>query len=379
MSITSLLLVFAHSSIPLLYVFVQPYQLLIGMLFFVSIIAAIVIFISLYLIRRTGHSIRRKQLRSDFSEIISQLAVADTAGELDDITNEPANHAKIEGWLNSPFSRKVLIRELMATAKNMSGTAKDNICWFYEKTGLNKDSLERLRDRHWHVKSRAIQELGHLQQSQFVTKVYRFTNNKNELIRSEARIAVVKLTGFEGLRFLDMISYPITEWEQLSLLHELGLQKPGSFDSIPHWLQSNNHSVVEFALRLTEVYKLYDLHDEVAACLSHTNKTVRQKTIQSLKEIGQPASAAILAQQFHKESPDLQLRILDSLRHIGTSNELPFLIDCLSLPQNAIKASAARAIRTIEPNGLSLVKQRVDKQAYPWPILLPQLEQEVRK
>ena len=199
------------------------------------------------------------------------------------------------------FARKVLITELLKTARSMSGSAASNVCWFYAQADLDKDSLDRLQYGAWHVKARAIQELSGLRQRKQITKIYRLTNHPDELVRNEARTAVVKLTGFEGLRFLDVITYPITAWEQLCLLHELSFHKAESFTQIDRWLNSNNNSVVEFALRLVEVYKLYDLHSQVLNCLSHPSVEVRKKAINALNEIYQPDAAAHLVNQFQTQ------------------------------------------------------------------------------
>lgn len=356
---------------------VDPLQLLAVTLLFVCIIAGVVLFILLYLIRRTGRSIRRKNLREQYSNCISELAVCETDDELRSFLQQPET-VKITSLLQrDAFARRVIITELLKTVKNMSGNAAANVCWFYEQAALQHDSLFRLQKGAWHVKARAIQELSGLRQNKYIAKIYRHTNNSNELVRNEARTAVIKLTGFAGLRFLDVATYPLTEWQQLCLLHELSLHSNRSFDGVQRWLQSPNSSVAEFALCLVEVYHLHAYYPDVVDCLKHTSKPVRRKAIAALKEIYNPSANEILVEQFQHEDADVQILILQLLQEFGTEAEQLFLLQQLTHVQQEIKVAAARTVYFTQPDAEQLIKQRVNADEYPWTVLLPQLKQEV--
>lgn len=356
---------------------VQPIHLLIGMFVFVAIIAGIVFFILLYLIRRTAKSIRRKNLRQSYSENISELAVCESSEDLELLLGQPETQQLLRLIGQDVFARRVLITELLKTVKSMSGSAADNVCWFYTQAGLEKDSLLRLQNGAWHIKARAIQELSGLRQHKHIPKIYRYTNNANELVRSEARTAVVKLTGFEGLRFLDVISYPLTEWEQLCLLHELSLHSNRSFAKLGDWLQSENHSVTEFALRLIEVYSLHEYFPNVTACLKHPSKAVRKKAMVALQQIYDAAAADALMEIFPEENTDVQLLILQLFKEYGTEKEQFFLLQQVVHPAQDIRVAAAKAFYYTQPDAERLLKQQVDATVYPWTVLLPQLKQEV--
>jgi hypothetical protein len=355
---------------------VQPWHLLLGMFVFMLIIASVILFILFYLVRRGRHTAIRLQLREQYSEVISELAVCETEVELDLFIQMPSTKQVLFRLLEDGFARKVMITELLKTAKSMTGSAAKNVYWFYAQTELDKDSLHRLKYGEWHEKARAIQELSGLRQHKQITRIYRLTNHSDELVRNEARTAVVKLTGFEGLRFLDVISYPLTAWQQLCLLHELSFHKAESFEQIDRWLHSTNDSVVEFALRLIEIYKLHDLQPKVIDALSHQSIIVRKKAIDALQEIYQPDAAAYLIRLFQFEKIELQLLILKLFEVHAGVDELPFLLECLSHQATDIKVAAAKALNQTQINGLGYIEQRVVSTEYPWAVLLPQLKKE---
>lgn len=361
----------------LAYVFVQPHHLIAGIVFFIGIISLLIIYMLFYLVYRERKSRLRHQLRQQYSEFISYLAVCESTRELQEIMDQPEWKNKLAAWLSHSFSRNVLVRELVTTVKNMSGTAAENVSWFYRHTGLDKDSYSRLKKGKWHVKARAIRELAYLKQKQYLTSIYRYTNNRNEKVRNEARVAIVQLTGFEGLRFLDIITYPLTEWEQLCLLHELSLHPIQSFASTSRWLQSPNLSVVDFSLKLIETYKLYELYDEVVNCLSHPDKSIRKKAVEVLKEIGKSDTASLLLQQLKEEEPEVQLTILHVLEQMATENEVAGISPFLYNSRNELKAAAARVIGKVSTGGWTTVEKLINPAASPWDELLPFLKQEI--
>jgi HEAT repeat protein len=156
----------------------------------------------------------------------------------------------------------------------------------------------------------------------------------------------------------------------------LSFHKAESFTQIDRWLNSKNNSVVEFALRLIEVYKLYDLHSQVLNCLSHRSEEVRKKAIHALNEIYQPDAAVHLIHQFHTEEKELQLLTLQLFEVHATENELPFLLQCLSHATTEIKAAAAKAVYHTQADGMVYIEQQVCVTEEPWTVLLPQLKRE---
>ena len=356
---------------------VQPHHLLEGMFFFLSLIVGILIFIFFYMLRRSGKSGKKKKLRRQFAELISHLAVSDTEEECLEIIQKPGHQRRIAKWVKDPFTRRVLIRELVGAAKNISGQSTQNIAWFYNHLDLDKDSLAGIRSKHWHIKARSIQQLSELQQKKYLLKIYKLTNDRHELVRNEARVAVVKMNGFEGLRFLEVISYPITEWEQICLLQELPQHVNINYAAMGRWLNSPNHSVVEFALRFVACHRVHELHEEVAKCLHLPERTVREKAILALKEIVQSGTAGILVNHFATDDLPNQLTIIKVLQEIGSNDQTPFLVNCLDHPHDEMKAAAARAIRQVEGTGLTFIKEKVNIHSHPWITLIPQLQKEL--
>lgn len=275
--------------------------------------------------------------------------------------------------LNDPKARQVAIDELIKCKKNFSGAVADNIVALYNKLGLREDSLLKMKNkRKWYIQARGIQELYLMDQKNLLTKIYRETNSKHEFVRSEAQIAVIHLTGFNGLRFLDVITYPLTLWQQIKLLEQLKLfgKKEDLSDRIPKWLSSKNDTVVVFALRLAAEYQQYAIKNNVIDCLVHPAKIVRTQAIKTLIILSDENTASMLMGYFTKEDFENQVHILNNLVNIATDDQKDFMMRLLDAPDNIIKVKAATVLVNNCTNGIQIIEQRAAIEPEPFERIL---------
>lgn len=275
--------------------------------------------------------------------------------------------------LNDPKARQVAIDELIKCKKNFSGAVADNIVVLYNKLGLREDSLFKMKNkRKWYLQARGIQELYLMDQKDLLTKIYRETNSKHEFVRSEAQIAVIHLTGFNGLRFLDVITYPLTLWQQIKLLEQLKLfgKKEDLSDRIPKWLLSKNDTVVVFALRLTAEYQQFAVKDKVVECLVHPSKIVRTQAIKTMIALSDENTASMLIGYFSKEDFENQIHILNSLASLANDDQKDFMIKLLDAPDNIIKVKAATVLTNNCTDGIQVIEHRATIEPEPFERIL---------
>ncbi len=330
---------------------------------FAVAIFSLLSFIIFYLMRYISYTAKRKHLSSIYSSFISEIILCETEEELMQVMQQSYIQTIIYKWLSRPIGKRLLLKNLIKIHRNMSGSAAGNIRWLYMHLALDQDSVKRLSSPKWHIKAKAIQELAEMKQEKYISKIYRETNNKNVYIRTEAQVAVVKLTGFEGLRFLNVVSQPITQWQQLSLLQLLSLKNKFQWDKLPGWLKSKNETVVEFALRLVEKYQRYEFHNEVVYCLEHPSALIRKQSIYTLKEISQPHTAHLLEHYFLMSEKEEQLCILEVMQAIGTKEQLPFLNSLLAMEDASIQYRTHKVIRQISVPDLGYDTDKISGEA----------------
>ncbi len=342
--------------------FMSPENLLIGVqVMAVGILLIIVLIYAQLMVKKRMH-FHIKRIRNNIEVWISQIILEESVDGIE-------IPKKFYRLLDDPKARQVAIDELVNCKKNFSGLVAENIVSLYNKLGLNEDSLNKMNNkRKWYVKAKGIQELYLMDQKKLLTKIYRETNSTNEFVRSEAQIAILYLTGFKGLRFLDVISYPLTLWQQIKLLEQLRLfgKKEDLSDRIPRWLLSKNDTVIIFALRLAAEYQQFGVKNAIMNCLVHPSPAVRTRAIKTLIVLADEQTPFVLTGYYSKETLENQVHILNSLASMATDEQQSFLEKLLDAPENIIKLKAAIVLANNCTDGMAILEKKATLEPEPF-------------
>ena len=351
----------------------RPHLLLIAMAAMVGALLSITIFILIYLVRRRKREKKLDEWRYQLSGTLQRAIFFEP--DADTPATIPLTFKTIRG-LKHPGFRQLLLDELVQGKKSLTGTAATNLVLLFNQLDLSRLSLHKLNSRRWHIKARGIQELAVMEQRQLVTRIYRLTNAHHELVRMEAQSAIVQLYGFEGLRFLDIINTPISEWQQITLLRLLARMPGIQPEKIANWLGSDNDSVRIFALKLVAEHHLHQLHDQVIPCLSHPHPQVRMQTVRTLKEIYTETTTTALIQVYNTQTIPCRLAILDVLGAIGSPDNGIFLSQQLAGDDDMLKLGAARGLIQMGDPGIQYLDDFPQSGEYPWNEIFQQAKSE---
>ncbi|HEV2832780.1 MAG TPA: hypothetical protein VGW31_12440, partial [Hanamia sp.] len=341
---------------------------------FCFLIILLIVLILAFLYGKTKRNQRKIFLQKKFNNFLGEIAICESEEELSQVFLHPAHQKILHRFGQNNFDKNLLIDELAETSKKFRGSTMNNIQWLFEKMELEEELLKNLNSDKWHKKAKAIQQLAYLHQKNKLEDIFPLVNHKNIFVRRKAQIAIVKLTGFAGLEFLNVIKHPISEWQQLRLIQELSGHTSEKFGNISLWLQSKNESVVNFALHLVEIYRQYDYYDEVKECLSHSSMSICKKAIMTLSHITNETTSDLLIKYFPDYDASLQIAILKILQTEANENHLPFLFSLINHPDDSFKLEAAKAITNINPTKIKKIKELKDEFLYPWNTILPQIK-----
>lgn len=261
---------------------------------------------------------------------------------------EPANFPvppNISLLLGRKLARKVLLRELVKVKRSLSGVSGENLEKLFGQLNLQEISLNRTTSKRWHVKSKGIQELGTMNHQLSYDRILELTNNEDLMVRMEAQTAMVRLRGYKGLEFFSTLTYPLSEWHQVNMLHLLAHQPVSEQVGILDWLSSSNPSVVQFALKLIAEQHASEFYGEVLACLDSPHEIVRKQAILCLGQVPSITTAAELTTHFHKEdNKNLRLCIIKEFAANGSEDDLPFLESLEQVEDVDIQLAARKSL-----------------------------------
>ena len=215
-----------------------------------------------------------------------------------------------------------------------------------------------------------------MEQIKYLKQIFRLTNNKNELVRNEAQCAIVCFYGFLGLRFLNVTTYPISQWQQIQLLNKLTEVKPENFNVIKKWLRSKNESVIVFALKLATFYNCHDVYDGVINCIESQSLHVKLNALEYLKKISKEGTAEQIIKQYSFENKIYKLSIIDALKEIGSEQQVSFLLKRLHDNDDDIKAAAAKCLSSLHPGGSAFLQTHLFADENPWKAIFLQIKNE---
>lgn len=265
-----------------------------------------------------------------------------------------------------PEARQMIIEELVKNKSSFLGIVSDNIIQLYFQLGLNVDSSTKLEDKRSHIQCQGIHELCVMEQKDHYGKIYHLTNSKNSDVRIEAQTAIIQLYGFNGLRFLDVVSYPITDFQQLKLLEMLRQLTFTELPKLGRWLTSENDTVVCFALKLAQHYKQVQVHEEAVRCLENKNETVRIQAVKTLAQIANNTTANLLTGAYSNERFTNRLNILRELPKIADNDQRDFLIVQLHEGHEFLKLASAKVLAKCTTDGMEILEAKSYNEPEPY-------------
>lgn len=322
---------------------------------------------------------RKEALKAKLNDSIRKVLVSETLAEKSfsaNIRDGLSNIEYLKKQLNKKANRQFVIDEIINGRKNLKGKVGENFLKLYLTLHLEVDSSKKLRSKKWDDVAKGIQELATMEQHHKMSEIFSEINSKNEWVRMEAQSGLVHLSGFGGLWFLNILNYPISGWQQMKLIKLLAASPKSEIPDLHVLLTSPNETLVVFTLKLIGEFQQRSMHNAVVKCLGHKSEAVRLTAIKCLNEISNSYTASVLMRRFATELTKNKTAIIDVLGDIGDKDQIDFLLEVLSLCDNLLKISAARALTKLGREERNLLEEFCNTKGYPYTEILLHIKSE---
>ena len=224
----------------------------------------------------------------------------------------------------SKFNRKILIDQMIDLSINLSGDTKKRLRELYFALGLHNDSIRKAMGRKWHIKIKGFKELAFMDITEANAEIIRCLQHKNDIVRMEAQLAMIRLNRSDSFGFLDHLKKTFTLWEQLTvyetiMFHDLEAPK---FD---RWLISNNKSVVLFSLKMIEIFKQHDTYPNLFWMVVNNDDEIRNHTIRVIGNLKIKEALPHLKRLYKSETYRNCLEIIRAMKKMPDQSMLNFL------------------------------------------------------
>jgi HEAT repeat protein len=247
------------------------------------------------------------------------------------------------------LKRKIIINTLLKLRNEISGETADAIQKLYYKTGFITQASSKLKEKKWDVIARAIKELTQFEIKEVHDEIIVHINHPKKEVRREIQFYLVKLFSFDGLEFLNVLENQLSEWDQIQLLEILKKTDDYKLPDITDWLQSTNHSVISFALKLAKIYNQYEVQEEIIKLLEHPQKEIRIQSIEIVSHLGIFEAVEILKNTVKERNLDEQIAFFKMAENMLTTNDIPFIMEYLDHENFEIRVSAHKMVALLIP------------------------------
>jgi len=313
---------------------------------FISIVTMIILLLVI-LLNRT---------RMEKEEDLKQYLAETYQGMIIDFLFTGSSPDRFRNIASDTYRRQALIDQMIDVSINLKGDAEEKLSGLYLYLGLDRDSIKRANNYRWHKKIKGFRELAFMNIKDANDSIYKALNSKNEILRMEAQIALVRLTDEDPFSFLFQLIRPFSLWEQITL-HELIIQHDLPVPEFKKFLKASNPTVVMFALRMIREFKQKDAEDDLRETLEHSSPEVRRLAVQVAGDLEMRSSLEVMKRMYKSQDYNTCLEIVRSMAKMPDPSLMGFLK--LVLDKEDDVQLQIEATKAIENNGEEGVKTLV--------------------
>ena len=255
------------------------------------------------------------------------------------------------------YRRQVLIDQMIDVSVNLKGDSREKLTRLYNDLELDSDSLARARSRRWHKKIKGFRELAFMGIREGNEEMVNSLNSKNEILRMEAQIALVRLSDNDHFEFLSHLRRPFSLWEQITL-HDLIIQHELPVPDFQRWLGSENPTVVMFALRMIREFRQKEAESEMKKVMLHRDPRVSKLAVEVAGDLDMRSTLDTMKRMYKFQEYNNCLEIVKSIGKMPDTSMLGFLKLVLDKEDDVqLQIEAVKAIENMGEVGVhALVK-----------------------
>lgn len=256
--------------------------------------------------------------------------------------------SSIKKQVHKRHVRNAIVATLIKLKTEISGEFELAIDDLYREIDLKKYALSKLNSIEDFRLVNGIRQLHLFNVKEALEPIQQLLNHPKDAVRNEAQLYVVKIEKIPGLRFLDDLEKPLTEWNQIQILEILKSFQDQEIRDVSSWLVSDNKYVVMFALKLVKIYNLYDMEDSALKLLEDESKEIRIDSIKVLLFLNSIIARDIIIAKFDTLSLEEQIVFFQELHHVALPSDVTFIKSHVDSDCFEIKLEALELLNTLD-------------------------------
>lgn len=242
--------------------------------------------------------------------------------------------------------KQALIDRLIYFSNSFSGDRNILFKRLFVELELEKLSFKKLKSFGLSTKIVGLVELTNMGVAVADVIILPLTNSRNRKLRSEARIAYIKLSKNDPFKFFDDATEPLLLWDQLELFKIITTTEGLNIPNFARWITySSNKSIVSFCLKLVIYYNQHEAVPAIVKLLDTKDHYLRVDAINCLGKLKADEVEEKLVLIYTNQPLRCQIEILKALGRFASGKQVQFLrSEFIRTSDFDIKKNAARSL-----------------------------------
>ncbi|MBK7571256.1 MAG: HEAT repeat domain-containing protein [Bacteroidetes bacterium] len=260
--------------------------------------------------------------------------------------------------LDTPFNRTTILDEIIHLHENFTGETAERLEEIYTFLEFEKDSMLKLKSKRWYIIAKGMKELAIMNVKSGYTEISTFLNSKNEILRMETRIALMKLSDTDPLAFLSKETEHLSDWDSANIYNMLTKMPEKMIPDFSNWLNSPNKDVVVFCIQMIGRFRQRESIKTLLVLLNSPDLRIKLCVIKALRELSATDGEEPLLEIYPLENLATKSEILKTLEVIGSAKSVPVLEKIIRQPieDYPVSIQAVRSLLSIHANGEQIIE-----------------------
>lgn len=258
--------------------------------------------------------------------------------------------------------KQALIDRLIYFSNSFSGDRNVLFRRLFLELELEKLSFKKIKSISLSTKIVGLVELTSMGVAVADVIILPLTNSRNRKLRSEARIAYIKLSKNDPFKFFDDATEPLLLWDQLELFKIITTTEGLTIPNFARWITySTNKSIVSFCLKLVIYYNQHEAIPAIVKLLDTKDHYLRVDAINCLGKLKADEVEEKLVLIYNNQPLRCQIEILKALGRFSTGKQIQFLRnEFIRSTDFDIKKNAARSLISHGRQTKDIVQHLID-------------------
>ncbi|MEI6123967.1 MAG: HEAT repeat domain-containing protein [Bacteroidota bacterium] len=261
--------------------------------------------------------------------------------------------------INSRFKRKILTQEIIKLHSQFIGIYGYKLEKLFFDINLDTFTLKKVKSQFWYIRAKGFREVAEMGVNKALPYVENNLNQKNIILKVEARIAWTKLNPTQPVKYLEKESVTLTEWGKLHVFGFL-LKQIVDIDPYLKLLDNKNTSVVIFGLQTVGLFKRFEYIERIGRFLASHDERICAAAIIALGNIDTEESSKVLIDNYDLQTPNNQTSIVQIVSERPCTGCLEFFAKIIEEGYINRSLNAVKGLLTMKDFGEAKLKELLD-------------------